>query len=99
MNIDNHQAKKQYILNADTGGSHIMIARFEVACWEMIAATPRRLELSGKASADSLLNIWCRCFEDLAGVKRLNTPGIAIAMLCPFDYRTGVNYINALNQN
>lgn len=89
---------KNIVVGTDIGGSHITAALIDLEDHKIIPNSLVRRHVDAKGNCDQILNEWRDAINECKLQSPEITEKIGIAMPGPFDYQTGVSYIQGLDK-
>ncbi|MEA5258363.1 ROK family protein [Arcicella aquatica] len=90
---------KKYILSADIGGSHISAALIDASSRVLLDTSLQRVSIQQNTDADTIIATWTNTLKTaIADIPKENMLGITLAIPGPFDYETGVCWMQGVNK-
>ncbi|GAA4318624.1 hypothetical protein GCM10023149_16800 [Mucilaginibacter gynuensis] len=82
------------VLGIDIGGSHITAALVDMTRRSIIQDSYKRQHINSRGNREEIINSWCAVIGDaFRGTSSKEEKKIGIGMPGPFDYSTGISYI------
>ena len=89
--------KKNIVIGADIGGSHITAAAIDLETVKVLKETIAGRDVDNQASAATIVSVWADALLETISKTSLNrVKGIGFAMPSPFDYVKGISYIKGV---
>ncbi|MEH6305668.1 ROK family protein [Olivibacter sp. CPCC 100613] len=98
VEIDSKRLKKEIVLAADIGGSHITVAPVDLSSAKVMNEHIVRMRVDSKGTKEEILSTWCKALEEVCDSLSDRPCKLALAMPGPFDYEKGIAYIKGLDK-